>query len=78
MKNIYSLITTLCLLTVFGCVSLIPSLAAGAPDITSKKAILVVSFGTTYPETMKATIEAIENKMAAEFPDYPTYERCYG
>ncbi|WP_094605879.1 Sirohydrochlorin cobaltochelatase [Sporomusa silvacetica DSM 10669] len=70
MKNIYSLITTLCLLAVFGCVSLIPSQTAAAPDNTSKRAILVVSFGTTYPETMKATIEAIENKMAAEFPDY--------
>ncbi|TWH47434.1 sirohydrochlorin cobaltochelatase [Sporomusa sp. KB1] len=70
MKNIYSFITTLCLLAVFGCVSLIPSLAAAAPGNTGKKAILVVSFGTTYPETMKATIEAIENKMAAEFPDY--------
>ncbi len=70
MKNVYSLITTICMLVVFGCVSLIPSLAAAAPANTGKKAILVVSFGTTYPETMKTTIEAVENKMKAEFPDY--------
>ena len=70
MKNIYSFITTLCMLAVFGWVSLLPSMAAAAPDQATKKAILVVSFGTTYPETMKVTIEAVENKMKAEFPDY--------
>ena len=70
MKNIYSFITTLCMLAVFGCVSLIPSLAAAAPAQAGKKAILVVSFGTTFPDTMKTTIEAVENKIKAEFPDY--------
>lgn len=35
-----------------------------------KKAILVVSFGTTYGETRKNTIEAIENEIKAEFRDY--------
>jgi sirohydrochlorin cobaltochelatase len=69
MKNIYSLIT-ICMLAVFGCISMIPSLAAAAPATAGKKAILVVSFGTTYPDTMKTTIEAVENKMRAEFPDY--------
>ncbi|MBP2638003.1 MAG: cbiK 1 [Firmicutes bacterium] len=68
MKKFYTLITTLCMLAVFGCVSLIP-MAAAAAD-TGKKAILVVSFGTTYPETMKATIEAVESKMQKEFPEY--------
>jgi sirohydrochlorin cobaltochelatase len=34
------------------------------------KAILVVSFGTSYPETRKLTIEAVEDKIRAEFPDY--------
>ncbi|MBC2397756.1 sirohydrochlorin cobaltochelatase [Clostridium tetanomorphum] len=36
----------------------------------SKKAILVVSFGTSYHETRKATIEAIENKIKEDFKDY--------
>lgn len=42
--------------------------AADLPE--SKKAILVVSFGTTYGETRKVTIEAVENKIRATFPDY--------
>ncbi|MDF2570172.1 MAG: cbiK 1 [Sporomusa sp.] len=70
MKTIYSLITTICMLAIFGCISVIPSLASAAPANAGKKAILVVSFGTTYPDTMKTTIEAVENKMKAEFPDY--------
>jgi len=70
MKNIYSLITTICMLTVFGCVSLMPSLAAAAPVNAGKKAILVVSFGTTYADTRKLTTEAVENKIRAAFPDY--------
>lgn len=69
MKNMYSLII-LCMLAVFGCVSLLPSQAAAAPTTADKKAILVVSFGTTYPDTMKSTIEAVENKIKVEFPDY--------
>lgn len=35
-----------------------------------KKAILVVSFGTTYADTRKLTTEAVENKIRAAFPDY--------
>ncbi len=35
-----------------------------------KKAILVVSFGTTYADTMKLTIESTENKIRAVFPGY--------
>jgi sirohydrochlorin cobaltochelatase len=35
-----------------------------------KKAIVVVSFGTTYADTRKKTIEACEQDIAAEFPDY--------
>jgi len=42
--------------------------AADLPE--SKKAILVVSFGTTYGETRKVTIEAVENKIRATFPEY--------
>lgn len=70
MKNLYSLVTGFIMLAVFSCVSLIPSFAAAAPASAGKKAILVVSFGTTFPDTMKTTIEATENKIRAEFPDY--------
>lgn len=35
-----------------------------------KKAILVVSFGTSYPETREKTIGAIERDIAAAFPDW--------
>ena len=36
----------------------------------AKKAILVVSFGTSYADTRAVTIEAIEQKVAETFPDY--------
>jgi len=35
-----------------------------------KKAILVVSFGTTYVDTRKKTIDLIEEKVRKDFPDY--------
>ena len=35
-----------------------------------KRGILVVSFGTTFAETRKVTIEACEEKIAAAYPDY--------
>ena len=35
-----------------------------------KKAILVVSFGTSYPDTLEKTIAATENALAAAFPDW--------
>ncbi|TDO92175.1 precorrin-4 C11-methyltransferase [Halanaerobium saccharolyticum] len=35
-----------------------------------KKAILVVSFGTSYPETRKKTIAACEAEIANNYPDY--------
>jgi sirohydrochlorin cobaltochelatase len=34
------------------------------------KVILVVSFGTTYEETRKLTIESIENRIGKSFPNY--------
>lgn len=37
------------------------------------KAILVVSFGTTYPETRQKTIEACEQVIQARYPDYAVY-----
>ena len=36
----------------------------------SKKALLVVSFGTSYADTRAKTIEATEKALAAAFPDY--------
>ena len=38
-----------------------------------KKAILVVSFGTSYEETRKKTIDIIEKKIAEGFPEYTVY-----
>lgn len=35
-----------------------------------KKALLCVSFGTSYPETLNKTIGAIERTLAEAFPDY--------
>lgn len=37
------------------------------------KAILVVSFGTSFPDTRKRTITAIEDDIAAAYPDYRIY-----
>lgn len=37
---------------------------------TKKKAILVVSFGTSYEDTRKVTLDAIEEKISREFKDY--------
>jgi len=37
---------------------------------SNKPAILVVSFGTSYNETREATIGAIENKIAEDYPEY--------
>ena len=42
-----------------------------AADVSEdKKAILVVSFGTTYEDTRKVTIDAVESKIKQAFPDY--------
>lgn len=38
-----------------------------------KTALLVVSFGTTHPDTLEDTIAATENTLAAAFPQYPIY-----
>ncbi len=38
-----------------------------------KKGILVVSFGTTHPDTRRLTIEAIERRIEKAFPDYSFY-----
>lgn len=38
--------------------------------IQEKKAILVVSFGTTYQHTLRSCIESIEDKVRSEFPGF--------
>lgn len=45
-------------------------LKVSAAEAGEKKAILVVSFGTTYPDTLKTTIESVENRIRTAFPDY--------
>ena len=42
-------------------------------DHSTKKAILVVSFGTSHNDTRKVTIDAIENDIQAAFPEYKLY-----
>lgn len=46
--------------------------AAGgsSAEAAAKKAIVVVSFGTTFDDARTACIESVENKIRASFPDY--------
>lgn len=39
----------------------------------TKKAVLAVSFGTTFPETREKTLGATEKAIAAAFPDYDVF-----
>ena len=41
--------------------------------VTEKTAILVISFGTSYEETRKKTIEQIESDLHHAFGEYPLY-----
>ena len=43
------------------------------PSSDSKKAILVVSFGTSYDETRIKNIDILEEKIKASNPDYSIY-----
>lgn len=38
-----------------------------------RKGILVVSFGTSHPDTRKKTIDAVEKELAAAYPEYRVY-----
>ena len=51
------------------------SAAAGTPQ-SSPKAILVCSFGTTFADARKLNIEALENRVRAEYPDW-TVRRAF-
>ena len=39
----------------------------------NNRAILVVSFGTSYEKTRKVTIDAIEKTIEAAYPEYRVY-----
>lgn len=41
--------------------------------VSEKTAILVISFGTSYAETRKKTIEQIEADLHHAYPEYPIY-----
>ncbi|HWR05574.1 sirohydrochlorin cobaltochelatase [Sporomusa sp.] len=41
-----------------------------AQSSVPKKAIIVVSFGTSYQETLKLNIETVENRIREKFPEY--------
>lgn len=38
-----------------------------------KLALIAVSFGTSYPETRKKSIEAVEEKLAKEYPEFDVF-----
>lgn len=59
------------------CVVLVVTILAGCTGGTrktvgdpDKKALLLVSFGTSYSDTRELTIDAIERRMINEFPEY--------
>lgn len=68
-KGIWFIITAFLFTLCFGAISLGQKTFA-AEAVTGKKAILVVSFGTTYADTRKVTTDAVEKKIQAAFPDY--------
>lgn len=49
------------------------SAAADVTENTPRRALLVVSFGTTHEETRRLTIDAIESHLAEAFPDRKLY-----
>ncbi|WP_378956772.1 sirohydrochlorin cobaltochelatase [Pelosinus sp. sgz500959] len=55
--------------TMIGGMTMTQKVSAAAVS-EGKKAILVVSFGTTYGDTRKVTIDAVEQKIKQAFPDY--------
>lgn len=68
-KSIWFMITAFLFTFCFGAIS-IGEKTYAAEAVTGKKAILVVSFGTTYADTRKVTTDAVEKKIQAAFPDY--------
>ena len=68
-KNIWLLLTTFLFAVCLGMFSY-ESKTYAAEATTGKKAILVVSFGTTFQDARKLNIESVESKIKAAFPDY--------
>lgn len=68
-KNIRFIMTGFVMALSFGIMAFGPETYAANAQ-TGKKAILVVSFGTTYADTRKVTTEAVENQIRTAFPDY--------
>jgi sirohydrochlorin cobaltochelatase len=68
-KSIWLVALAFVVSTFFGILNMSKTYAAEQTQ-PEKKAILVCSFGTTFAESRKATIEAIENKVRAEYPDW--------
>lgn len=64
-KIISTFLTALLLISTIGV-----SANAAETDKLGKKAILVVSFGTSYNDTRQKTIDAIENDIKNAYPDY--------
>ena len=67
-KSVWLVMFAFVISALLGVVNMSKTYAAEAED--GKKAILVVSFGTTYADTRKATIDAVEQKIRNAFPDY--------
>lgn len=66
-KNLLLLICVVLLGTILAGCSGEANKVVGDPD---KKALLLVSFGTSYSDTRELTINAIETRMIDEFPEY--------
>lgn len=67
-KSIWLVMVAFVFSAFFGVINMSKTYAAEVE--TGKKAILVVSFGTTYEETRRLTTDAVENKIRAAFPEY--------
>ena len=68
--------STLVTVSLFAASSLVASPILRAASIEkeqSKKAIIVVSFGTTFAEARKSCIESVENRIGETFPDYDVF-----
>jgi len=71
MKVIVSLAVCVCCAFALSVgLSAVAGAKASAQSVDGKKAIVVVSFGTTYEDARKACIESVENKIRDSFPDY--------
>lgn len=67
-KSIWLMVFTFVFSALIGGVDMSKTYAA--EDENGGKAILVVSFGTTYADTRKVTIDAVADKIQSAFPDY--------